>query len=88
MGADSDAGWIAYMRGRLLFVKYYPYFPNGAYPPNTLLVVSRLVQPELLFEIEAMAVKPAAAAAAKRPVARSRATRKQAARRKTSRKRG
>ena len=43
------------------------YFPNGAYPPNTLLVVSRLVQPELLVEIEAMAVKPAAAAAVKRP---------------------
>jgi len=36
------------------------YFPNGAYPPNTLLVVSRLVKPELLVEIEAMAVKPAA----------------------------
>jgi enamine deaminase RidA (YjgF/YER057c/UK114 family) len=35
------------------------YFPSGAYPPNTLLVVSRLVQPELLVEIEAMAVKPA-----------------------------
>jgi enamine deaminase RidA (YjgF/YER057c/UK114 family) len=42
------------------------YFPNGAYPPNTLLVVSRLVQPELLVEIEAMAVKSAAAATAKR----------------------
>ena len=35
------------------------YFPNGAYPPNTLLIVSRLVRPELLVEIEAMAVKPA-----------------------------
>ena len=34
------------------------YFPDGAYPPNTLLVVSRLVKPELLVEIEAMAVKP------------------------------
>ena len=32
-------------------------FPDGAYPPNTLLVVSRLVKPELLVEIEAMAVK-------------------------------
>jgi enamine deaminase RidA (YjgF/YER057c/UK114 family) len=36
------------------------YFPDGAYPPNTLLVVSRLVKPELLVEIEAMAVRPAA----------------------------
>jgi enamine deaminase RidA (YjgF/YER057c/UK114 family) len=35
------------------------YFPDGVYPPNTLLIISRLVQPELLVEIEAMAVKPA-----------------------------
>ena len=31
LGADSDAGWIAYARGRLLFVKYFPYFPKGEY---------------------------------------------------------
>jgi 2-iminobutanoate/2-iminopropanoate deaminase len=37
------------------------YYPDRVYPPNTILVVSRLVQPELLIEIEAMAVKPAAA---------------------------
>ena len=43
------------------------YFPNGVYPPNTLLVVTRLVRPELLVEIEAMAVRPAPARAAKRP---------------------
>jgi enamine deaminase RidA (YjgF/YER057c/UK114 family) len=43
------------------------YFPDGAYPPNTLLVVSRLVRPELLVEIEAMAVK-----AKRAPVARPR----------------
>jgi enamine deaminase RidA (YjgF/YER057c/UK114 family) len=63
------------------------YFPNGAYPPNTLLVVSRLVQPELLVEIEAMAVKPAGAPAVKRPAAESNAARKPAGRRKASRKR-
>src|SRR5215831_19529567 len=34
------------------------YFPNGVFPPNTLLVVARLVKPELLVEIEAMAVRP------------------------------
>lgn len=52
------------------------YFPDGVYPPNTILVVSRLVQPELLVEIEAMAVKPAGppapkprSAAPKRPKA-------------------
>jgi enamine deaminase RidA (YjgF/YER057c/UK114 family) len=33
------------------------YFPDGTYPPNTLLVVSRLVRPELLVEVEAMAVR-------------------------------
>ncbi len=38
VGADSDAGWIAYVRGRLLFVKYYPYFPNGNYIDNGLSV--------------------------------------------------
>jgi len=47
-----------------------PYFPDGAYPPNTLLVVSRLVKPELLVEIEAMAVKPAQAAKASRRAAK------------------
>lgn len=31
VGADSDAGWIAYARGRLLFVKYFPWFANGDY---------------------------------------------------------
>ncbi len=35
------------------------YFPDSVYPPNTLLVVSRLVRPEFLVEIEAMAVRPA-----------------------------
>ena len=33
------------------------YFPDGVYPPNTLLVVSRLVRPDLLVEIEAIAVR-------------------------------
>ena len=41
------------------------YFPDGAYPPNTLLIISRLVKPELLVEIEAMAVRPAKAASGK-----------------------
>lgn len=36
--------------------KFFPsLFPSGQYPPNTLLVVSRLVYPELRVEIEAMA---------------------------------
>ena len=36
-----------------LFAEIYP---NGDYPPNTLLVISRLVEPDLLVEIEAIAV--------------------------------
>ena len=31
VGGDSDAGWIAYARDRILFVKYFPYDPKGNY---------------------------------------------------------
>lgn len=34
VGADSSAGWIAYVRGKLLFVKYFPFFPDGNYVDN------------------------------------------------------
>jgi enamine deaminase RidA (YjgF/YER057c/UK114 family) len=34
-------------------------FPSGKYPPNTLLVIDRLVKPEFLIEIEAIAALPA-----------------------------
>jgi len=66
------------------------YFPDGVYPPNTLLVVSRLVQPELLVEIEAMAVNPAAGDGAKRPAPVRKAAKRarRSGRRQTSRKRG
>lgn len=43
------------------------YFPDGVFPPNTLLVISRLVRPDLLVEIEAMAVRPARPASGRRP---------------------
>lgn len=33
-------------------------FGNGAYPPNTLLIVDRLVKPEFLIEVEAVARLP------------------------------
>lgn len=33
-------------------------FPDGAYPPNAFLVVQQLVRPELLVEIQALAVAP------------------------------
>ncbi|MEA2873937.1 MAG: hypothetical protein QOH67_3913 [Hyphomicrobiales bacterium] len=31
------------------------FFPNGAYPPNTLLMVDRLVQEPLLIEVQTVA---------------------------------
>jgi len=31
IGADSTAGWIAYARGRLLFVKFFPFYADGTY---------------------------------------------------------
>jgi 2-iminobutanoate/2-iminopropanoate deaminase len=68
------------------------YFPDGVYPPNTLLVVSRLVVPELLVEIEAMAVKPAGATAkaraSRRPAAKPARGKGATGRRTASRKRG
>ena len=33
-------------------------FPGGKYPPNTLLVIDRLVKPEFMLEIEAIAHVP------------------------------
>jgi 2-iminobutanoate/2-iminopropanoate deaminase len=67
------------------------YFPDGVYPPNTILVVSRLVLPELLVEIEAMAVKPGSAAArspARRAPAKRTGGARPAGRRPGSRRRG
>lgn len=34
---------------------YADLYPDGIYPPNTLLIVSGLVNPDLLLEIEAVA---------------------------------
>ena len=51
------------------------YFPEGVYPPNTLLVIQQLVRPELLVEIEAIAVrrrKGRAAPASRKAAARRR----------------
>ena len=65
----------AYMKARQ---EVFPgYFPDKVYPPNTLLVVSRLVRPELLIEIEAMAVRPAGnKRAAKKPSKSSKSRRR------------
>jgi len=51
--AEDIAG---FMRARR---EVFPnYFRDGVYPPNTLVVITRLVRPELVVEIEAMAIKP------------------------------
>lgn len=31
VAADSDAEWVAYARGNLLFVKYFPFYPKEVY---------------------------------------------------------
>ena len=51
--ADDIPGFMK-ARGDL----FPEYFPDGVYPPNTLLVINRLVHPDLVVEIEAMAVLP------------------------------
>lgn len=33
-------------------------FPDEAYPPNTLIVIDRLVRPDLLVEMSALAIAP------------------------------
>lgn len=50
----SDSADIAkfYEARERLFAELYP---DGSYPPNTLLVVSQLVRPELRVEVEAIA---------------------------------
>jgi enamine deaminase RidA (YjgF/YER057c/UK114 family) len=48
------------------------YFPDKVYPPNTLLVVDRLVRPELRVEVEAMAVRHRRPRAKKRASPRAR----------------
>ena len=62
--ADDIAGFMK-ARGEI----FPAYFPDGVYPPNTLLVISQLVRPELLIEIEALAVRRKGRAA---PAPRSR----------------
>jgi enamine deaminase RidA (YjgF/YER057c/UK114 family) len=48
--SQDIAKFMAY-RGR----EFLRLFPNRAYPPNTLLIVDRLVQEPLLIEIQAVA---------------------------------
>ena len=53
VGRDSVAGFV---EGR---TRVFPeIFPNGDYPPNTLLVIEGLVRPEFLVEVKAVAALP------------------------------
>jgi enamine deaminase RidA (YjgF/YER057c/UK114 family) len=52
-GDDARAGWY---RGR--DAVYARLFPDGAYPPNTLLIISGLARPEFRCEISAVARVP------------------------------
>jgi enamine deaminase RidA (YjgF/YER057c/UK114 family) len=52
--------------------EYPALFPDGVYPANTGVVVRELARPELLLEVEAIAVRPdAPAARGRRPAARA-----------------
>jgi enamine deaminase RidA (YjgF/YER057c/UK114 family) len=48
---SQDVGKFMAYRGR----EFPRLFPSGAYPPNTLLIVDRLVQEALLIEVQAIA---------------------------------
>jgi enamine deaminase RidA (YjgF/YER057c/UK114 family) len=52
-GADSLPGFMS--ARSVLFPKL---FPGGTYPPNTLLIIDRLVKPEFLVEVAAIARLP------------------------------
>lgn len=64
----------------------YPrHFPDGVYPANTLLVIDRLVRPDLLIEIEAIAVRASAKARPTRRAGQGAATRSRGAARRARR---
>ena len=52
-GAESIPVWMS-ARSEL----FPTLFPGGLYPPNTLLVVDRLVKPEFMVEVEAIVRLP------------------------------
>ena len=53
VAADAIPAFMSARSG--LFPKL---FPGGAYPPNTLLIIDRLVKPEFLIEVAAIARVP------------------------------
>jgi hypothetical protein len=49
IGADSDAGWIAYAKDKLLFVKYFPHDTSGHYSDNANTVLISFEQRTMEF---------------------------------------
>lgn len=60
LGADPDAGWIAYARGRQLLVKYYPVAADGKYSDGGNTV-------ELYFDPKVCELEPLSPEVALRP---------------------
>ena len=53
VGEDSRQPWLD-TRDAV----YQEHFPDGAYPPNTLLIISGLVRPEMKVEVSAVVRLP------------------------------
>lgn len=50
LGVDSNDGWIAYVRGSQMLVKYYPFYPDGDYTDGRCSV--QLYYDEKVAELE------------------------------------
>ncbi|MGB6569869.1 MAG: hypothetical protein WBF02_21475 [Xanthobacteraceae bacterium] len=60
--ASADLRWCARSRAAIeihgLSHREFPkLFKDGAYPPNTLLIIDRLVREEFLIEVSAVAAR-------------------------------
>jgi enamine deaminase RidA (YjgF/YER057c/UK114 family) len=69
LGFEHVIGFRTYVVGREMIPEFmqgrkeaFPgIYPSGVYPPNTLLIIGGLVEEDARVEIEALAVRPAAA---------------------------
>ena len=65
-GLESVMKLTTYVVGEPMVAEFYAardelypeLYPSGSYPPNTLLVISALVRPDLLVEVDAIAHVP------------------------------